>query len=162
MMEVKERRRVSTHDLFPIIEELLKTNKKVVFTISGVSMMPFLINNRDSVLLKKDRFDSLKKGSIILFQLSGGKYILHRIYKLQTGGYRTIGDNCFIEDGFVPYEAIVGVVDKIYKPDREISCDSLWWKGFSWIWIHTIPIRRYMMAMILGAWKIKHELINKT
>ncbi len=72
---------ISTQEIFPVIMELLKQGKKVIFNVSGMSMAPWIMNNRDRVLLSGAMGQALKIGDIILFQNSRGDYILHRIYK---------------------------------------------------------------------------------
>ena len=45
------KRIVSCKDLFPLVEELLRQNLRVKFTVSGNSMLPFIRHNKDKVLL---------------------------------------------------------------------------------------------------------------
>ena len=139
--------KVSTHDLFPIIEELLACNKQAIFTISGYSMLPFMGSQRDQVLLGKRDFESLKKGEIILFQLDCGKYILHRIYKVTSDGYLTMGDGNLHYDGVIRPDQVIGVVEKIYRKNKEIDCSSTWFKIISRIWMVLRPIRKYILKM---------------
>lgn len=139
--------KVSTHDLFPIIEELLACNKQAIFTISGYSMLPFMGSQRDQVLLSKRDFESLKKGEIILFQLDCGKYILHRVYKVTNDGYLTMGDGNLHYDGVIRPDQIIGVVEKIYRKDKEIECKSLWFRITSKMWMILLPIRKYILKL---------------
>ena len=46
-------KKVSTHDLFPIIEELLAMDRQVIFTVKGRSMLPFIGDIRDQIILEK-------------------------------------------------------------------------------------------------------------
>lgn len=139
--------KVSTHDLFPIIEELLACNKQAIFTISGYSMLPFMGSQRDQVLLSKRDFENLKKGEIILFQLDCGKYILHRIYKVTNEGYLTMGDGNLHYDGVIRPDQIIGVVEKIYRKNKEIECKSLWFRITSKMWMILLPIRKYILKL---------------
>lgn len=139
--------KVSTHDLFPIIEKLLACNKQAIFTISGYSMLPFMGSQRDQVLLGKREFESLKKGEIILFQLDCDKYILHRIYKVTDEGYLTMGDGTLVYDGVIRPDQVIGVVEKIYRKNKEIDCGSTWFKIISNIWMALLPVRKYILKL---------------
>lgn len=152
--------RVSTHDLFPVIKELLACNKQAIFTVSGISMLPFIGNRRDQVLISTRDFTNLKKGDIVLFQYDSGVYILHRIYKITQHGYITMGDGNLHYDDEIRYDQIIGVVDKIYRKNKEIDINNNLFKFVSNIWMIAAPIRKYT----LGAYKwlsiIKNKLIR--
>lgn len=151
---------VSTHDLFPIIEELLAIDRQAIFTIKGTSMLPFIGDNRDSVVLEKRNFNNLKKGDIILFQYDNGKYILHRIYNTSKEGYQTIGDGCIFFDEWIRYDQVKGVVTKIVRKGKEINCNSIKWKIISSLWMRLLPIRKYLLRAYFKLGKIKRKLLN--
>ena len=154
----KEIRKVSTHDLFPIIEELLAMNRQAIFTVKGTSMLPFIGDNRDSVVLEKRDFNNLKKGDIILFQYDSGKYILHRIYNISQEGYQTIGDGCISFDDWIRPDQVRGVVTKIIRKGKEIDCNSIKWKIIFSLWMFLLPIRKYLLLTYLKLGKIKRKL----
>ena len=154
----KEIRKVSTHDLFPIIEELLAMDRQAIFTVKGTSMLPFIGDNRDSVVLEKRDFNNLKKGDIILFQYDSGKYILHRIYNISQEGYQTIGDGCISFDDWIRPDQVRGVVTKIIRKGKEIDCNSIKWKRIFSLWMFLLPIRKYLLLTYLKLGKIKRKL----
>lgn len=133
---------ISERYLFPMIETMLEEGRKVRFTVSGNSMWPFIISNRDSVLLIPCEKTSLKKGDIILFQTGCGHYILHRITKVLKSGYITTGDGNLQRDGLVPWENVRAKVSVIYRKERVIECDRWYWKIIFRIWMLTFPIRQ--------------------
>ena len=153
-------RKVSTHDLFPIIEELLAMNRQAIFTVKGTSMLPFIGDNRDSVVLEKRDFNNLKKGDIILFQYDNGKYILHRIYNTSKEGYQTIGDGCISFDDWIRPDQIKGVVTKIIRKEKEIDCSSTKWKIIFSLWMGLLPIRKYLLRIYFKLGKIKRKLLT--
>ena len=153
-------RKVSTHDLFPIIEELLAMNRQAIFTVKGTSMLPFIGDNRDSVVLEKRDFNNLKKGDIILFQYDSGKYILHRIYNISQEGYQTIGDGCISFDDWIRPDQVKGVVTKIIRKGKEIDCSSTKWTIIFSLWMKLLPIRRYLLQTYFILGKIKRKLLT--
>ena len=156
----KEIRKVSTHDLFPIIEELLAMDRQAIFTVKGTSMLPFIGDNRDSVVLEKRDFNNLKKGDIILFQYDSGKYILHRIYNISQEGYQTIGDGCISFDDWIRPDQVRGVVTNIIRKGKEIDCNSTKWKIIFSLWMGLLPIRKYLLRIYFKLGKIKRKLLT--
>lgn len=156
----KSIKKVSTHDLFPIIEELLAMDRQAIFTVKGRSMLPFIGDNRDQVVLDKKDFSNLKKGDIILFKNKNNYYILHRIYKVSQEGYITIGDGNLYFDGWVQSDRIIGVVTKIIRKDKEIDCSSKLWRGVFLLWMKLLPIRGHLLKIYSNLSKIKRKILT--
>lgn len=146
---------VSERQLFPLIEEELRQRRKVRFTVSGNSMWPWIIHNRDSVLLEKTDVNTLKKGDIILFRTEQGHHVLHRITGVTRVGFITTGDGNLHRDGLVPFDAVLARAAAIHRKDRVISCDSLGWRLLSRFWMLTFPVRAFEQKMILTAGRRK-------
>lgn len=153
-------RNVSTHDLFPIIEELLAQNRQAIFTVKGRSMLPFIGDNRDQVVLEKRDFTKLKKGDIILFQYDWGKYVLHRIYNASDLGYQTIGDGLISFDEWIRPNQVKGVVVKIIRKGKEIDCNSKIWKFIFYLWQILLPIRGILLGIYYKLSNIKRKIFK--
>lgn len=148
---------VSQYHLMPLMEQMLEKGEKVRFRVSGNSMWPWIIHNRDSVLLIPCDVHNLKKGEIILFQTQMGNYVLHRITKVVPGGYVTTGDGNCHRDGFISCERVKAKASIIYRKEKRINCDSLPWKCVSAFWMKTFPVRRQMQHFIKIIWKLKKK-----
>jgi signal peptidase I len=146
---------VRAHDLFSLIKKTLLEGKKVKFTVNGNSMLPWILHNRDKVLLTGADKSNIKVGSIVLYVNNCNKYILHRIYKEEADGYHTIGDGCLVEDGTIRASEIIGVVEKIYHKGREIDCNSLFWKSIFNAWRILLPVRKYLLCIYFLIRKLK-------
>ena len=141
--------KISQKQFFPIIEEMLKAGKNVRFTVFGNSMWPWIISDRDSVLLTRCDNAHLKKGNIILFHTASGNYVLHRITKVKRDGYITTGDGNLWRDGFVPQGKVIARVESIYRKDIVIECSGWKWKAISSLWMASFPIRRILQLIVL-------------
>ena len=87
-------------DLFAAIEEQLALGRKALFTVTGMSMWPFICHGRDSVIVEAGVPDLLRVGDIVLLQTPMTNYMLHRITGLKEDSFETTGDgNCF-RDGW--------------------------------------------------------------
>lgn len=140
---------ISEHRLFPIVKEVLAEGKRVRLTVSGNSMWPLIIHNRDSVLLVPCEKKNLTKGEIILFHAGYGHYMLHRITSVKAGGYITTGDGNLHRDGFINSEEVIAKVKKIYRKDKIINCSKGYWKLTFRIWMIMFPIRGLLQKLIL-------------
>lgn len=140
---------ISERSLFPIVKEMLAEGKTVRFTVSGNSMWPLIIHNRDSVLLTSCDREHLNKGDIILFHAGVEHYVLHRITSVKPGGYITTGDGNLHRDGFIQSEDVIAKVEQIYRKDKVISCHKWYWKLIFRIWMSMFPIRKSLQKFIL-------------
>lgn len=151
-------KKYSTHELLPLAYEIIQSGRKVVITVSGNSMRPFIAGNRDKVLL--GRAGSLKKGDVILFRDRYGEYILHRIYRIKNNMYFTIGDYCLRDDGQVDQDQIIGVVETVIRKGKKISCSSPVWCLYSHLWLAMLPLRRYLILLHKAYLAVKARLLQ--
>lgn len=96
MME--EKKRITSEILFAAIEEELKANRKASFTVTGMSMWPFLCHGRDQVMIEAVDPQRIQKGYIVLFKVPGDKYILHRVTDISSDWFETTGDGNLCRD----------------------------------------------------------------
>lgn len=156
-MENKEQF-ISSGDLFPLIMEQLRKGNRVRFTVSGISMAPWLINNRDQVELISVEGIRLKKGDIILFQPSEGKYVLHRITQVTPEGYITTGDGNLHRDGMVSREALMAKAVRMIRKGHTMDCESLRWKMIFRVWMLLFPIRGFLLKSMSTVGKFKSNI----
>lgn len=156
-MADNKKQEVSAKQLFPLIIEELERGRSVQFTVSGSSMMPWIVNNRDSVNLISAKNIELKKGDIILFEPFKDTYVLHRIMSVRPEGYMTIGDGNLYPDGYTSRESVIAKVISISRKDKKIDCESVKWKVIFRIWMFLRPVRKYLLKGLgyLGGLKKK-------
>lgn len=145
---------VSMEDLSCLFIEMLEQSTDVSLTVTGNSMFPLLADKRDSVILSKCNKWSLKKGDIPLYKRSNGRYILHRIVKVNKDSYDLCGDNQYIVEKGLPKENIIAVVKSCERNGKLICCASLAYKAYWHIIVVLMPFRR-MMHMV---WSILRRM----
>ena len=142
-----EKKLISSKILFTAISEQLAEQRQAVFTVTGMSMWPFICHGRDQVVVGVCNSGSLKRGDIVLLQTPPGNYLLHRITKLKSDRFETTGDgNCF-RDGYFPFSCIRAKVVKIIRKGKVIDCTSLGWKLIFRLWMFLYPIRKYIFCI---------------
>lgn len=111
-------------ELLPFIEEALNNNKTFTIPITGTSMLPLLVEGRDTVTIKKCE-TTLKKGDLPLYRRQDGSFVLHRVVSVDADGtYTMCGDNQFLKEKGIAHTAIIGVVTAITRNGKTFSVDS--------------------------------------
>ena len=120
---------VDNQEYMKVVRSILEEGKEVPLVVTGNSMMPFLIDRRDQVLIKRIE-RPLKKGDIAFFQRENGQYIMHRIHFMRkddrTGEnqFYFIGDGQKTIEGPIRQSQIFGVITVVLR------------KGNAWMNIH--------------------------
>lgn len=136
---------VPNAELIPAIGKLIEEGQEVIFKPKGMSMLPFIRGGRDSVLLRKA--DELKVGDIALAEISEGRYVLHRIEKIEGETIVLMGDGNLVGRERCRREDVMAIAVKIIKDRREIDCQSQGHLRNAEIWRRLLPVRRYLLAI---------------
>lgn len=111
----------------------------VTIFLEGDSMRPLIRRGKDPVtIIPLNR--PLKKGDVVLFRL-GGRYIVHRVRKLQEGRVQTFGDNCWNPDPWIPGEQVLGLVARYSRGGRPHRLDTPQARAWGRAWMAIHPIR---------------------
>lgn len=142
-----KKRWISSEDLFGAVAEQLAQGRQASFTVTGMSMWPFLRHGSDQAILAAVEPDDIRKGDILLLRIKQNRYLLHRVTKRTAEGIETTGDgNCF-RDGFFPYSCAVGRAVTLVRPDRKIDCGAWKWKLAFRCWMLLFPARKPLMSL---------------
>ena len=76
--------KIKLEQLLPVIQETLDGGKEFTLPVTGTSMLPLLVQGRDTVVLKKAELP-LKKGDLPLYRRKDGTFILQRIVDVRNG-----------------------------------------------------------------------------
>ena len=115
------------------IEEMIKSEGQAIIAPVGKSMLPFLKEGRDLVLLKAPT-DSLQKYDVVLYKNEIEGYILHRIIRINGSDYIICGDNSSIWERGYSSDDIIAVVDKIIRNGKQIDCHCFRNKIYERVW----------------------------
>ena len=138
---MKENLSLKGSDLVPVIKYVIESGGEFKLLVTGSSMSPILINERDYVFLVSAKDHNIKKGDIVFIKRHTGEYILHRVYKL-------IPNNKFIMNGdgqewveVVNNNQVLARVYKFERNGREVLCSNIIYKFVVYIWMLLRPIR---------------------
>ena len=139
-----QKRIISNDVLVPEIARLVAEGSKVAFTPKGVSMLPFIRGERDTVILTAP--DSLHKGDIVLAK-AGKSYVLHRIIDIRDEELILMGDGNLVGIERCKHHDVLAMAEKIIKGKKEIYCHSKRFMRNSEIWQLLKPLRRWILAV---------------
>lgn len=131
---------VNTREYMSVLRGLVEEGNEVSLLISGSSMSPFLIHQRDTIYFKApDR--PLRTGDMVFFQRMDGRFVMHRIWKVKPDGYYIVGDAQTAIEGPVQRQQIFALVTRVQRKGKWLKPGDFWWKFFEHFWIHIIPLR---------------------
>lgn len=140
------RRKLSTHQLIPIMKDLLAQGKNITFKVTGGSMVPFLVGLRDSAVVSPITAP-LKKGDIVFYQRENGDYVMHRICKIKNNEYFMVGDAQTEIEGPLKEEQIFGVINTVIRKGKEVKKGQPFWNLFRFVWLWLRPTRRIILKL---------------
>ena len=139
-------RRVDTDAYVSMLRDLVNEGKECRLLISGSSMAPFLVHERDSIIFSKpDR--ELRRGDMVFYQRDNGQYVMHRILKVKPEGLYIIGDAQTEVEGPVKPEQVFALVTKVNRKGKWVGPGNFWWWFFSTVWLRLFPVRRLILKL---------------
>lgn len=99
----------------------------------GTSMLPLLVQGRDSVVLKQIS-EKPKKGDIFFYRRDNGAYVLHRLVGMDDQGYIFCGDNHLTLEHGITDSHLIGVVVRIYRGEKCVKPGSFSYKFYVFLW----------------------------
>ena len=111
------------------------------FPPRGISMLPMLRQGIDSVVLSPVP-GKLKKYDLPLYQRENGKYVLHRIIRVEDA-YSCMGDNQFTEEPCIRQEQLLALVTGFYRGETYHSVKEPAYRLYCRFWHYSRPVRRF-------------------
>ena len=124
-----------------VIEEVLASGGEFKMFPRGTSMLPFIVEGEDSVVLIS-KSGPLKRNDIAFYRRTNGQFVLHRVAKVEKdGSYVMCGDNQIYLERGIEDSQIIGVMSELYKKERLFDQNKLSHKLYRALWCN-ITIRK--------------------
>lgn len=133
----------------------LKKGKKVSLYVRGTSMMPFLKEGDEVVLVSPYR-TSVRKGNIVLAHTLHYGYVLHRVIGRKKDLLVLAGDANARRTETVVNREVLGVVEEAYRNGSELHINGLLKRLASLVWIFIRPFGAY----ILGGYRKINKIVR--
>lgn len=136
-MLYEDTRTVDRQNFLKIVTEA-EDGSVIPLMVTGSSMLPFLLDRRSVVYLKKDNGYQPRRGDIVLFMRTDGSWILHRISRLLPNGRLLINGDAQAWTETITPQQIVARVVRICRRKRTFSTDHFFYRLLSRMWM---PLR---------------------
>ena len=125
------------------VSQMLQSGNSVTLRAKGNSMLPFIMEERDTVVLQK--VEAFAVGSVVLACLPGNRYVLHRGDRIKGELTSWRGDGTLQAMEGCRREDVAGVVVKIIRDGRVIDITSSSQLFMAALWRKLLPVRRYLL-----------------
>ena len=135
------------------IRELLKAGHSVTIPVQGKSMWPFLRGNGNKAIVSAT--EDIRVGDAVVFELSPGAFVLHRVIALSGNDVSLCGDGNTTVEHCMRKDVVAKVKAFIRTGEKEpVFLTSRKWRAYSWIWTRLRPVRRPLIIMYRAYCKI--------
>ena len=139
--------KVHLADFYPLIQEKLDQGGTFSLTVTGQSMYPFILGNRDQVTLSPVT-DKLKKNDLPFYRRANGQFVLHRIVKVEKDGtYTCCGDHQWWREKGLKHEQMIGVATAYVRKGKHLTNRNVLYRCYRTLWTWVLPWRKYIFAI---------------
>ncbi len=141
------------------LEEVLREEGVLYYTVKGVSMLPLIRQNTDLVVIRRPVFPC-RENDVVLFKRDNGQYVLHRVVRAADGLYDIRGDNTSGTERNIREDQILGVMTGLIRNGEEIDLDTAAYRRYIARTNALYPLRAgYLRLRALGG-RVKRTLLK--
>jgi hypothetical protein len=145
-------------ELMPLIRERLAAGQRVRYLpFRGYSMLPMLRQGIDTVELAPLP-EKLSKYDLPVYQYPSGKYVMHRIVKVEKNHCICLGDNTYSYE-VIRREQMLGIVSAFKRGTKRIEANAFSYRLYCRIWVAAFPARKFLKCAF--GWIKRHIIGNK-
>lgn len=127
-------------------EEEIKKSGRIIYTNVGDSMMPYIKQGRD-VLVISEVNGRLNKYDVPLYKRDSGQYVLHRILKVRENDYVICGDNRWNKEYGITDRHIIGILTGVIRDGQEIPVINRKYRIYVHLWCDLFPVRAFILRV---------------
>ncbi len=132
--------------LLPLVRQFVAKGEKVIISVKGFSMRPFLEHLRDRVKLAP--WTTLAVGDAVLAEIAPGHFVLHRIIAIDGERFTLMGDGNVRGTETCTTADVCGVVIEYLRPNGHvIPADDPQLKRNIKLWRRLLPFRRLLLLI---------------
>ena len=127
------------------VRTLIADGRDVTLRVRGVSMRPFLEDRRDKIVLT--RLEKAKVGDAVLAEIAPGKYVYHRIVRIDGNRVTLRGDGNVYGTEQCELKDIAAATKELIRKERHYSPEGMAWRWYSALWPSNVLMRRVLLAV---------------
>lgn len=129
------------------VSSILAGGQRVTLKVRGLSMLPFIIGDRDSVEMEKPSGE-LAVGDIVLAEIIPGRWVIHRIFEINGDEVILMGDGNVRGTEKCRTENVHGLILYVVTPSgNKIDCRTPRSMCRARLWRRLLPVRRLLLAV---------------
>ena len=131
-----------------IIEEavrLVREGVNVTLPVKGLSMLPFIIGGKESVILHRPGL--IDVGDVVLAWVDGCRYVVHRIIRIDGDHITLMGDGNLTTEHCALGDIKACVTHVVSADNKKRDLYNRWRMLGAKVWYWLRPIRRYLLAI---------------
>ncbi|MDD4919439.1 MAG: S24/S26 family peptidase [Bacteroidales bacterium] len=132
---------------FSHIQGEIKAGNSVRIPVKGNSMLPLIRPGTDDIELSPLNKRSIEKGNIVLAQTEDGRYLVHRIEKVEGEVVFIRGDGNVSARETCSINNIFAQVTGIFRKGKKIKKISCQWKFAQYCWPSSPLLRRICLRV---------------
>lgn len=141
------KRNIPNEILLPEVARLINQGHTVTITVRGNSMTPFLVNQRDCIVLGPFSESDLQPGVAVLAREKQGRIVFHRIIRRQGEELTLMGDGNLLVTEQTSLTDVMGIMVAAIRKGKEYPCSGRTWRWYSFWWMKLTPVRRWLLAI---------------
>ncbi len=139
--------KIQLADYYPLIREILENGGSFTLTVTGSSMYPFILGNRDQVTLSPITGE-LKKYDLPLYRREDGAFVLHRIVRVEADGtYTCCGDHQWILERGLRRDQMIAVATEFVRKGRHLTNKNLLYRMYCVVWTWMLRLRKLIFSL---------------
>lgn len=111
------------------------------------SMKPFIVRERDELILQQTDEHSFQKGAILLAELGGQNHVLHRLVKIEGENLVLRGDANLNRTELCGRNDIIAEVVTVVRNGKLIKKGSPGWNFYRYFWPSSSLLRRMLLKL---------------
>lgn len=137
--------RLSNEHFLKEVRKMLDEGREVTLRIRGVSMRPFLEDERDLIVLIQT--GQVKVGDPVLAEIASGRYVFHRIIRIEGNSVTLRGDGNVYGTEQCSMDDIVASTKALVRKGRYHTLKDRRWRWYSALWPGNPFARRVLLAI---------------
>ena len=136
---------LSNEEFLKEVRMLIAEGHDVTLRVRGVSMRPFLEDRRDKIVLTRPGVPEI--GDAVLAEIAPGKYVYHRIVRIEDGQLTLRGDGNVYGTEQCGVGDIAASPKQFIRKGKTYLPDGRRWRCYSALWPKCPLARRVLLAV---------------
>lgn len=149
-----KRKALPNSPLIEAVAAVVHSGRSASLIIRGNSMIPFLMDGRDEVILSSFEPEALKPGAVVLVRSPRGGFLLHRIIRRNGNRLTLQGDGILHSTEQVLVDNVIAMLTGIVRRGKKYDCNGTVWRWYSAVWTHARPVRNFLLRAYIYSSRI--------